>query len=180
MTAYNCVVQLFSCKMVHHVIDQNFFFHVTLLKLWPSNSPDLNPIENMWTCIKRQIRDPDTSSIQCLQAAIQDIWDIISLEYIQNLADSLPKRLEGVKKSEVTLSTTLLPWILCPIPKNCEITWILWVKPRQGVRFCTSFRGGGSYDIRDSCSLAGLSVQLSQLTHSQCPHTPVKHQNQDK
>ena len=63
---------------------------------WPGNSPDLNPIENLWMSIKRQLRNRDTSSLPKLRLAIQDIWDHFSPQELQNLASSVPRRLQQV------------------------------------------------------------------------------------
>ena len=76
------------------------FCGVELLAPWPGNSPDLNPIENLWAIIKRRLQDKDTSSMDRLQSAIQDIWDNLDKEHLQHLADSLPTRLEKVKKKK--------------------------------------------------------------------------------
>lgn len=65
---------------------------------WPGNSPDLNPIENLWNIIKRNLRGKDTSSLPKLQAAIQESWDSFSDTHLQNLASSVPKRLKDVIK----------------------------------------------------------------------------------
>ena len=62
---------------------------------WPGNSPDLNPIENLWSIVKQRLRDRDTSSLPRLEAAIRDIWSTLSPELLQNLAESVPRRLEA-------------------------------------------------------------------------------------
>ena len=66
---------------------------------WPGNSPDLNPIENLWALVKRELRGKDTSSLPKLEAAIRDVWDNFKPELLQNLAESVPRRLrECLKK----------------------------------------------------------------------------------
>lgn len=61
---------------------------------WPGNSPDLNPIENLWALIKGKLMGRDTSSITRLEAAIRDIWDNLDPAYLTHLAESVPRRLQ--------------------------------------------------------------------------------------
>ncbi len=42
---------------------------VTVLD-WPANSPDLNPIENLWGIVKRKMRDTRPNNADDLKAAI--------------------------------------------------------------------------------------------------------------
>ena len=44
---------------------------VEFIKDWPGNSPDLNPIENLWYLITHDLQGEDVSSIPKLQAAIE-------------------------------------------------------------------------------------------------------------
>ena len=65
---------------------------------WPGNSPDLNPIENCWSYMKRRLKaDHNITSAVKLEEAIKDIWmKEMDINYFQNLADSMPKRLKWV------------------------------------------------------------------------------------
>lgn len=60
---------------------------------WPGQSPDINPIENLWAIIKQRLRSKDTSSLPNLKKSIQEVWDNIPKEMLENLSLSLPRRL---------------------------------------------------------------------------------------
>ncbi len=46
---------------------------VTVLD-WQANSPDLNPIENIWSIVKRKMRDTRPNNADNLKAAIKATW----------------------------------------------------------------------------------------------------------
>ena len=67
---------------------------------WHGNSPDHNPIENLWSIIKTRLRNKDcTTKIKLIEAIIQ-LW--YRDEQIQSdcnkLVDSMPKRIRDVIK----------------------------------------------------------------------------------
>ena len=45
---------------------------------WPANSPDLNPIANVWGIIKRNMRDTRPKNKEELTASINEIWASIT------------------------------------------------------------------------------------------------------
>ncbi len=51
---------------------------VTVLD-WPANSPDLNPIENIWGIVKRKMRDTRPNNADDLKAAIKATWASLHL-----------------------------------------------------------------------------------------------------
>jgi len=67
---------------------------------WPGNSPDINPIENLWQVMKRKVEEKHPSSIDSLKSAIKEVWiKDITNEYCQELTDSIPRRLAAIIKN---------------------------------------------------------------------------------
>ena len=73
--------------------------HINCLE-WPAQSPDLNVIENVWLKLKIRLqqRVEVLNTADELSAAIKDIWENLSVDYIQGLYHSIPKRLRKVLK----------------------------------------------------------------------------------
>lgn len=69
---------------------------------WPSQSPDLNPIEHIWDHLKVQIglRERRPTSIHDLWEYVQEEWEKIPLEHIQRLYESMPSRVQAVIKAK--------------------------------------------------------------------------------
>ncbi len=65
---------------------------------WPGNSPDLNPIENVWAWMKTQLQDSKATNLKELQREITELWCIKmeDCQYLKNQVESMPRRLEAV------------------------------------------------------------------------------------
>ena len=63
---------------------------------WPSQSPDLNPIENLWSYLDWTLRDRNCGNLEELWEALQEGWYALDWEYLTKLADSMPRRLQAV------------------------------------------------------------------------------------
>ena len=63
---------------------------------WPSQSPDLNPIENLWAILKQNIGNREFKNKDQLWHCVQESWYKISPETCQNLIESMPRRLNAV------------------------------------------------------------------------------------
>lgn len=65
---------------------------------WPAQSPDLNPIENLWGEVKRRIQDnhPEIDSKETLWEALQTEWEATPKELCHNLVHTMKDRLEAV------------------------------------------------------------------------------------
>ena len=62
---------------------------------WPAYSPDLNPIENLWSYIVRNIYADGKvyDVVDELWEAIQQCWESIHKKIIKALVKSMPKRM---------------------------------------------------------------------------------------
>lgn len=73
---------------------------IPLLK-WPARSPDLNPIENLWGILARRVyrNGRQFGTVTELKNAIREEWASISVEEINTLIKSMPKRIFKVIKN---------------------------------------------------------------------------------
>ncbi len=72
---------------------------VTVLD-WPANSPDLNPIENLWGIVKRKMRDTRPNNADDLKATVKETWASIPPQQCHKLITSMPRRIEAVIKAK--------------------------------------------------------------------------------
>jgi transposase len=63
---------------------------------WPSYSPDLNPIENLWNIIKSKVFKYKYDNAIQFRKAILDVWYSIESSVIDSLIDSMPERVQKV------------------------------------------------------------------------------------
>jgi transposase len=75
--------------------------HISLID-WPGNSPDLNPIENVWNWMKNKLQDSKATSLPQLKQEIKELWTLHmdDIQYLKNLVESMPRRLEAVILNE--------------------------------------------------------------------------------
>ena len=65
--------------------------------VWPPNSPDLNPIENLWKILKDLLRHHNMSRNKLeLIEIIQKVWNETSLEQLKQLISSMLNRIKVV------------------------------------------------------------------------------------
>ncbi|CAB4392281.1 unnamed protein product [Rhizophagus irregularis] len=76
--------------------------HAVPILDWVAQSPDLNPIENLWNHLDRQVRKrrPLPKSKQELISAVQEEWEKITIETIHDLILSLPRHIKAVIKAK--------------------------------------------------------------------------------
>jgi len=67
---------------------------------WPSMSPDLAPIENVWQLLKMKIRKKNLSTYQSLVSAIKREWKSLPRELAVKLVHSMNNRISEVIEND--------------------------------------------------------------------------------
>ena len=69
---------------------------------WPPQSPDLNPIEHLWSELKRRIHQlgRKISNITELWDKVQDVWNEIPQDVIDGLYNTMTQRISDVIKAK--------------------------------------------------------------------------------
>lgn len=73
--------------------------HIKLLD-WPSQSPDLNPIENLWSILDRSVNKIGVTNKNNYFHALQRAWESLDSNHLHNLVESMPRRLAAVIKAK--------------------------------------------------------------------------------
>ncbi|KAK3855125.1 hypothetical protein Pcinc_038449 [Petrolisthes cinctipes] len=77
------------CHTAHIVKKWLSESEVEHIPVWPANSPDISPIENLWAIVKGKLRNEDTSTVTSLESALRRAWSSISMETVIKLIDSV-------------------------------------------------------------------------------------------
>ena len=95
-----------SCKGTKQWLQGEAEKHGFSIMEWPANSPDLNPIEHLWSHIKQELhrRYPDTWHLKgspnvirsILKERIHKVWWDIGPMLLANLVESMPRRIRAV------------------------------------------------------------------------------------
>ena len=67
---------------------------------WPGQSPDLNPIDNLWVFLNRSIQRRYVNNKYELLAAALQAWQDLPKAHLETLADSMPGRVRDVIKEK--------------------------------------------------------------------------------
>lgn len=68
----------------------------------PPQSPDLNPIERIWSCIEKIIKGkrPHIKNAEELNTALKEAWGEIHVDLARRLVDSMKDRCRAVIEAE--------------------------------------------------------------------------------
>lgn len=67
---------------------------------WPSQSPDLNPIEHLWEELDRAVRTRNFTNKHQMKKILEDEWNKLPLTKLTKLVDSMPSRCAAVIASQ--------------------------------------------------------------------------------
>ena len=69
---------------------------------WPGNSPDMNPIENVWELLKREMsKNPITTKTELIERLIHVWYHHPSIQdVVKSCIESMPRRIEAVIKAK--------------------------------------------------------------------------------
>ncbi|GFW46194.1 transposable element Tcb1 transposase [Trichonephila clavipes] len=120
---------------VVRIVQRLFVNHQLELIFWPALSPDLSPIENMWSMVTQRLTQttPPAATPDPLWQRMEAAWSAVSQEHIQSLFESMPRRVAAlngyVNKQNCRIWSEANPQVYVETPLHPEklTVWcVLW------------------------------------------------------
>ncbi|GFS76747.1 transposable element Tcb1 transposase [Trichonephila clavipes] len=83
---------------VARIVQRFFVNHQIELLSLSARSPDLSPIENMWSMVAQRLTQitPPAATPDQLRQRVEAAWSVVPQEHIQSLFESMPKLVAAV------------------------------------------------------------------------------------
>ena len=91
----NVVMQMDNAR--YHWTNQVLqFYQKNNIKVidWPPYSPDLNPIENLWSIMKDKLKGKKFISMRSLKSKLIKLWENIDEDLVKRLCESIYNRID--------------------------------------------------------------------------------------
>lgn len=86
-------------KHTAHIVRDHLARRTFQTMQWPAQSPDINPIENLWSELDRTLSTRKPRNEDELFHILQQGWQALSARYIHHLIRSMPRRCQAVIRS---------------------------------------------------------------------------------
>lgn len=86
-------------KAAHAVVSQfnrQYASNISILGDWPPNSPDLNPIENLWAWVEAEVDALGCQTFDQFKLAVLDQLAAVPKSLLESLISSMPRRMAKV------------------------------------------------------------------------------------
>lgn len=85
-------------KHKSHLVQEWLFNSGITCLDWPPYSPDLNPIEHVWSDVKRRVEAAQPKDVEELMEELKQQWYATEPDMCRELVASMPRRMEAARK----------------------------------------------------------------------------------
>ncbi|GFS93076.1 transposable element Tcb1 transposase [Trichonephila clavipes] len=83
-------------KHTAKIVQLYLLYHCRKQLHTPTQSPDLNVIENLWSQLEKAVHEHEITSKEVLKKVLREEWAKLSVETTKTLVESMPRRLQAV------------------------------------------------------------------------------------